>query len=97
MQVWLGLDGLAIQLLLLININFFSKIHLHFTYDVGGSRGLVVMGGDSSNLVCGFESQHQMQNRYLRTLICCQSSNVCLEGAKINEKETVDGSIFTFN
>ena len=39
---------------------------------LGGSPGLVVMGGDSCTEGCGFESQHCILAGHFFTLICCK-------------------------
>ena len=52
---------------------------------MGGSPGLVVMGGDSCSEGCGFESQHQILDGHFFTYFCL------FEKTKINEKEAGDG------
>ena len=39
---------------------------------MGGSPGLVVMGGDSCSKGRGFESQHRILDRHFFTFICCK-------------------------
>ena len=46
---------------------------------MGGSPGLVVMGGDSRSKGRGFKSIYWMD-------ICCKNCNVCFKRAKTNEK-----------
>ena len=55
---------------------------------MGGSPGLVVMGGDSRYKGRGFESRCCMLDGHdIFTLICCKNCIVCLKRPKINEKE----------
>ena len=55
---------------------------------MGGSPGLVVMGGDSRYKGRGFESRCRMLDGHdIFTLICCKNCIVCLKRPKINEKE----------
>ena len=58
---------------------------------VGGSPGLVVMGGDSCSKGREFESLHHMLDGHFFTSICCENCNVWFEKTKINEKEAEDG------
>ena len=47
---------------------------------MGGSRGLVVMGGDSCSEGLGFESQHRiLDGRFSHAPICGKNCNVCLK------------------
>ena len=46
---------------------------------LGGSPGLVVMGGDSCSKVCWFKSQHCILDGHFLTFICCKNCNVCLK------------------
>ena len=57
-----------------------SKVRL------GGSPGLVVMGGDSRPKGRGFESQYWILDGHFFTFICCKNCNVCLKKTKINKK-----------
>ena len=57
---------------------------------VGGSPGLVVMGGDSRPEGRGFESKHHTLNRHFFAYICSKNCNVCLKRPK-NEKGAMDG------
>ena len=60
-------------------INWISKI--------GGSPGLVVMGGDSRSEGREFKSQHCiLDGHVIFTSICCKNCIVCLKRPKINEK-----------
>ena len=61
---------------------------------MGGSSGLVVMGGDSCSKGCEFESQHHLLDGHFFTYICCKNCNVCLKRLKINEKEAEVGPFF---
>ena len=54
---------------------------------LGGSPGLVVMGGDSRSKGRGIESQRRILDGHFFTLICCKNCIVCLKRPKINEKE----------
>ena len=54
--------------------------------NVGGSRGLVVMGGDSCSECCRFESQHRILDWHFFTHICCQNCNVCLKRQKYSKR-----------
>ena len=47
---------------------------------LGGSPGLVVMGGDSRSEGCGFESQHHILDGYI--LLLFVNCNVCLKRRK---------------
>ena len=59
---------------------------------MGGSPGLVVMGGDSCSVGCGFESQYHTLDGHFFTFISCKNCNdVWLKKTKINEKEVGDG------
>ena len=54
---------------------------------MGGSPGLVVMGGDSCSKGHGFESQHHILDGHFVTHICCKNCNdVFLKRPKINDK-----------
>ena len=55
--------------------------------DLGGSPGLVVMGGDSRSKVRGFESQHRILDGHFSHIFVVKICNVCLNRPKINEKE----------
>ena len=62
---------------------------------MGGSPGLVVMGGDSRYKGHGFESRRRILDGHdIFTLICCKNCIVCLKRTKINEKEAVVGTFF---
>ena len=62
-------------------------------YSMGGTPGLVVMGGDSWSEGNGFESQHCMLDGHFTTLSCCKNCNVCLK--KQNKwKRVRDGHYF---
>ena len=52
----------------------FSKI-----MGVGGSPGLVVMGGYED---CGFKSQHHVLDGHFFHIICCKCCNHCLKRRK---------------
>ena len=47
-----------------------------------GSPGLVVMGGNSSPEIHGFESQHCILVAHFFTYICCKNCNICLKRRK---------------
>ena len=54
---------------------------------LGGSPGLVVMGGDSRSEDRGFLSQHHILDGHeIFTVICCKNCIVCLKIPKINKK-----------
>ena len=59
---------------------------------MGGSPGLVVMGGDSRSEGRGFESRHRILDGHFFTY--CKNCNVCLKRPKINEKEAGVGPFF---
>ena len=62
---------------------------------MGGSPGLVVMGGDSCSKGCGYESRRLILDGHdIFTLICCQNCIVCLKRLKINEKRGWSWPIF---
>ena len=62
---------------------------------MGGSPGLVVMGGDSGLEGRGFEAQHHILDGHLFTLICCKICNdICLRRSKINDKRGQGWPIF---
>ena len=44
---------------------------------LGGSPGLVVMGGDSSPKSHGFESRYLILDGHYFTYHCCEDCNVC--------------------
>ena len=48
---------------------------------VGGSPGLMVMGGDSCSKGREFESQHRILDGHFFTFICCKNCK-CLERRK---------------
>ena len=57
---------------------------VHFTHSIkvwkmGGSLGLVVIGGDSCYEGCGFESLHRILDGHFFTFICCKNCNFCLK------------------
>ena len=52
---------------------------------MGGSPGLVVKGGDSSE-GCEFESQRKILYGHFFTLISCKVCIVCLKRPKLNKK-----------
>ena len=70
----------------------FSEKHdyatLKFVYDInsvialGGSPGVVVMGGDLCCKGCEFESQHHILDGHFFKYICCKNCNVCLKRRK---------------
>ena len=60
---------------------------------MGGSPGLVVMGGDSCSKGRGFESRRRILDGH-DTLICCETCVVCLKRPKINEGGAEVGPIF---
>ena len=49
---------------------------------LGGSPGLVVMGGDSCPEGHGFESQHHKLDGHFFTYICCKIFNIFLKRRK---------------
>ena len=54
---------------------------------MGGSPGLVLIGGDLCSKDHGFESRHLILDGHFCTLICCIICNdVCLKRPKINDK-----------
>ena len=62
---------------------------------MGGSPGLLVMGGDSCSKSCGFKSWHHiLDGNDIFTLICWKNCMVCLKRLKINEKDTRVGPFF---
>ena len=60
---------------------------------MGGSPGLVVMGGDSCSEGCGFESQHHILNGHFSHLFVVKIV-ILFEKTKINEKVAGDGPFF---
>ena len=75
-----------------ISLNdFFVKIVMM----LGGSPGLVVMGGDSCSKDHGFKSWHLILDGHFFALICCKFCNdVCLKIPKINDKRGRGWPIF---
>ena len=65
---------------------------------LGGSRGLVVMGGDSCSKGHGLNPSagYWMEMTFF-TLICCKNCIVCLKRPKINEKEAGVGPFLKKN
>ena len=62
---------------------------------LGGSPGLVVMGGDSGSEGRGFESRCRILDGHFFTLICCKIVLMFVwERPKINEKEAGGGPFF---
>ena len=62
---------------------------------MGGSPGLVVMGGDSCSEGCGFKSWHHILDGHFYTYICCKNCNdVFLKRPKINNKRGWGWPIF---
>ena len=62
---------------------------------MGGSPGLVVMGGDTYSEGCGFKSRHCILDGHFFTYICCKNCNdVCLKRPKINDKRGQGSPIF---
>ena len=49
---------------------------------LGGSPGLVVMGGDSHPKGRGFDSQYRILDGHFFTFIFCKNCNVCLKRRK---------------
>ena len=49
---------------------------------LGGSPGLVVMGGDLFFKGREFESRDRILDGHIFTFICCKKSNVCLKRRK---------------
>ena len=49
---------------------------------LGGSPGLVVMGGHSCAKGCEFKSRHHILDGHFFTFICCKNCNVCSKGRK---------------
>ena len=61
---------------------------LRITSPLGGSPGLVVMGGDSHSKDGGFESRRRILDGHdIFYIFCCKNCIVCLKRQKINEKE----------
>ena len=60
-------------------------------WSLGGSPGLVVMGGDSCSEGNGFKSQYCILDGHFITFICC-----LFEKRKINEKEAGDGPFLNY-
>ena len=55
-------------------------LSLQTKFWVGGSPGLVLMGGDSCSKGCGFKLRHCILDGHFFTLICCKNCNdVCLK------------------
>ena len=54
---------------------------------MGGSPGLVVMGGDSCSEGRGFESRYHIQDGHFSHIFVLKVCNVCLKRPKINKKE----------
>ena len=54
---------------------------------LGGSPGLVVMGGESCSKGREFESWHHILDGHLFTFIGCKNCNLYLKKTKINKKE----------
>ena len=54
---------------------------------LGGSPGLVVMGGDSLSEGHGFESWYHILDGHFSHIFVVKICNVCLKRPKINEKE----------
>ena len=61
---------------------------------LGGSTGLVVMGGDSRPRGRGIESQYRILDGHFFTLNCCKNWNVCLKKPKLNDKRGWDCPFF---
>ena len=61
---------------------------------MGGSPGLVVMGGDSRTRDCGFKSNLIMDNGWTFFTLYYRKCNVCLKRAKISDKRAEDGPFF---
>ena len=70
------------------------KKRLHKKFELGGSPGLVVMGGDSWSEGCGFESWHRKLDGYFFTHICCLNCNFSSKRPKINDKRGRGWPIF---
>ena len=58
-----------------------SKGHLIINF-MGGSPGLVVMGGDSRSECCGFEDR--ILDGHFSQIFVVKICNVCLKSPKIN-------------
>ena len=54
--------------------------------EMGGSPGVVVMGGDSWSEGCGFKSKHCILDGHSFSLICCKNCNVCLKETENKRK-----------
>ena len=61
---------------------------------LGGSPGLVVMGGDSRSKGRGFESRRRILDGHFFTLICCKNCIVCLKKTENKRKRGRDGPFF---
>ena len=53
---------------------------------MGGSTGLVVMGGDSSSEGRAFEYQLHILDGHFYTFICCKNCNGCMKMTEVKEK-----------
>ena len=74
-----------------------DKRELNKQTELGGSPGLLVMGGGSCSKGRGFESGHRIPDGHdiFSCMICCKNCNdVCLKRPKINQKEGGFGPFF---
>ena len=60
---------------------------------LGGSPGLVVMGGDSHSEGHGFESRYYILDGHFSHIFVVKICNVCLKRPKINKKEAGVGPL----
>ena len=58
---------------------FFAFLSHTHNYMLGGSPGLVVMGGDSCSKGREFESLRHILDGHFFAFICCKNCNVCLK------------------
>ena len=58
-----------------------SLSHRNYS-DVGGSPGLVVMGGDSCSKGREFDSRHSILDGHFFTFMSCKNCGVCLKRRK---------------
>ena len=61
---------------------------------MGGSPGLVVMGGDSRSKGCGFESRHCILEGHFSHIFVVKICNVCLKKTKNKRKRGRGWAIF---
>ena len=95
-KVRAGKAGMEFEICLVIFYSFGQIVILVWLEWVclGGSPGLVVMGGDSCSESRGFESRHCILDGHVFTYICCKNCNeVCLKRPK-TMKEAGVGTFF---